>query len=513
MRPVSLVSESANQQDWLATQNMCQMEGCNAPIVLNNSNLNRLCKRHEVEERHKNATARTQLVGLKVPSKPKPFDKKKLYPIKLDEELKTLKRKRPSYGKRSDSDSDQSRISMASSMPSFQTHLGEGLSSSLASVNDEPQRSAQRPISQASLNNLYKRGEDSGWPLPTAINDDVVQSPTEGIRKSTPEHTMHGSTNPQTMDMEDGDCAGSPSDNHFSANSQDPTVIREPNNIRTSAYSSAHEPSSSKWQGGEKLVSDRPGQLREKDTMASPEDVGMPDYSADQPVIQPMDGFGAGSAWSENRAQEVVPNGAREGNVPEKVDYLTGLVSSSTTPGENTIWETSSPEETDHIYDSLEAQRQQIAESYDPSVLDSWLKKQSVPVEDYQPAPQELIETQHWGHVDPQVVWPKKHSEEWLAEKRKEIEARGGRKANFGKLLTAQIIKERREKGWGIHQNKDIVDDEKSEEAAKALQELFGIKDIDDLEPSMSGGQLVMVERAVDEEGNRKKNPAVYIVG
>lgn len=185
MRPVSLVSESANQQDWLATQNMCQMEGCNAPIVLNNSSLNRLCKRHEVEERHKNATARTQLVGLKVPSKPKPFDKKKLYPVKLDEELKTLKRKRPSYGKRSDSDSDQSRISMASSMPSFQTHLGEGLSSSLASVNDEPQRSAQRPISQASLNNLYKRGEDSGWPLPTAINDDVVQSPTEGISKST----------------------------------------------------------------------------------------------------------------------------------------------------------------------------------------------------------------------------------------------------------------------------------------------------------------------------------------
>jgi hypothetical protein len=50
------------------------------------------------------------------------------------------------------------------------------------------------------------------------------------------------------------------------------------------------------------------------------------------------------------------------------------------------------------------------------------------------------------GPHRPHVVWPKKHSEEWRAEKIKEIEARVGRKANLGKLLTSQVRKERNER-------------------------------------------------------------------
>jgi hypothetical protein len=178
MGPSSPISRSANQQDWLATQNMCQIEGCNSPIVPNNSGINRLCKRHEVEQRHKNATARTQLVGVKGPPPQKPFDKKKLYPVKLDEELKSLKRKRPSYGKPSDADAEILRAGIASSMPSLQTQQAEWLTSPLATIVDQPQGSVQSVIPQDSGNHSYMRGRVSGqWPPPpTAIDEDLVES-------------------------------------------------------------------------------------------------------------------------------------------------------------------------------------------------------------------------------------------------------------------------------------------------------------------------------------------------
>jgi hypothetical protein len=76
--------------------------------------------------------------------------------------------------------------------------------------------------------------------------------------------------------------------------------------------------------------------------------------------------------------------------------------------------------------------------------------------------------------------WPQRKSREWLDEKQREIAARGWRKANFGKLLTQQVIKERQERGWGIHQNRNVVDNEKSKDAARALAELFRLRVIDD---------------------------------
>ena len=120
----------------------------------------------------------------------------------------------------------------------------------------------------------------------------------------------------------------------------------------------------------------------------------------------------------------------------------------------------------------LEQQQQQRAESYDPSVLDAWLKKQSDSVEHSQPTPSELLKSQLWGCIDPRKVWPKEHSAEWLADKRKEIEARGGRKANFGRLLTPQVVKEGKGNGCGVHQNKDTFHDEESK---IALTELYGL--------------------------------------
>jgi hypothetical protein len=94
----------------------------------------------------------------------------------------------------------------------------------------------------------------------------------------------------------------------------------------------------------------------------------------------------------------------------------------------------------------LEAQRRKRAGSLDTNELDAFLQKQAARFESHPPTEQELLKIQIWGHIGPHVVWPKKHSEEWRAEKIKEIEARVGRKANLGKLLTSQVRKERNER-------------------------------------------------------------------
>jgi len=137
--------------------------------------------------------------------------------------------------------------------------------------------------------------------------------------------------------------------------------------------------------------------------------------------------------------------------------------------------------------------------SFDSTVLDGFLhKQQSAAVLKQEPTSEELNAGQLWGNIDPRVSWPKQHSEGWLAEKRLEIRARSGRKANFGKLLTPQVVKERKENGWNLHQNRKMVEDF---DGAKALEALFGIKDIDKLELGVDAeGKLVMKRRIdVDE--------------
>ncbi|KAI9642874.1 hypothetical protein NHQ30_008608 [Ciborinia camelliae] len=114
---------------------------------------------------------------------------------------------------------------------------------------------------------------------------------------------------------------------------------------------------------------------------------------------------------------------------------------------------------------TIEYRRQLRSKTYDPSVLDHFL---GVQIESQARAEFEreqnrmpqldiAVKNQIWGHIDPRIVWPKEQSESWYEAKRKEIDARGGKKANFGKLLTAQVRKERSDRGWHPNQNKDFV--------------------------------------------------------
>lgn len=119
----------------------------------------------------------------------------------------------------------------------------------------------------------------------------------------------------------------------------------------------------------------------------------------------------------------------------------------------------------DYKPNTVEYQRQLRCLTYDPSVLDHYLDLQKesqarAEIEKEQnimPQSDNAAKTQIWGNIDPRVVWPKEQSESWYEAKRKEIDARGGKKANFGILLTAQVRKERADRGWHLNQNKDYV--------------------------------------------------------
>ncbi|TEY60251.1 hypothetical protein BOTCAL_0183g00190 [Botryotinia calthae] len=119
----------------------------------------------------------------------------------------------------------------------------------------------------------------------------------------------------------------------------------------------------------------------------------------------------------------------------------------------------------DYKPNTIEYQRQLRCLTYDPSVLDHYLdlqKESQARVEfekeqNIMPQSDSAAKTQIWGNIDPRVVWPKEQSESWYEAKRKEIDARGGKKANYGILLTAQVRKERADRGWHLNQNKYYV--------------------------------------------------------
>ncbi|KAE9377702.1 hypothetical protein N431DRAFT_328217 [Stipitochalara longipes BDJ] len=168
---------------------------------------------------------------------------------------------------------------------------------------------------------------------------------------------------------------------------------------------------------------------------------------------------------------------------------------------------------------TIEELRAQRAANFDTTELDSFLFKQAQPQSEEQPTNKELLSTQIWGHIDPRVAWPKRMTEEERQEKIKEIEARGGKKANYGKILTAQVRKERAEKGWNIHQTSEWRSEEECKEMDRRLEELFGTEGLGNCVPGIQNGRLVMIEQLEPEEpqtgpGRRKKRrePKIYPV-
>ncbi|TGO08740.1 hypothetical protein BTUL_0194g00200 [Botrytis tulipae] len=162
----------------------------------------------------------------------------------------------------------------------------------------------------------------------------------------------------------------------------------------------------------------------------------------------------------------------------------------------------------DYKPNTIEYQRQLRCLTYDPSVLDHYLdlqKKSQARAEvekeqNIMPRSDNAAETQIWGNIDPRVVWPKEQTESWYEAKRKEIDARGGKKANFGILLTAQVRKERADRGWHLNQNKEYVP--KADRKGGSI--FVGDGDSrDDIELATRGGELGVLLSVTGRDGKK----------
>ncbi|CZR59646.1 uncharacterized protein PAC_09540 [Phialocephala subalpina] len=157
--------------------------------------------------------------------------------------------------------------------------------------------------------------------------------------------------------------------------------------------------------------------------------------------------------------------------------------------------------------------RMELRGPYDESELDSYLKKQRDWDEDDIPTKDEL-DSQNWGYIDPRVVWPQRRmTDEEREAKIKQIAARGGRKANFGKVFTAQNLQEKAEGVWDIHQWQEKRDDDATRDLVRRMEELFQVENLANMVPATRNGRLVMMDREEPDEEQRgpgrrkKKNP------
>lgn len=164
---------------------------------------------------------------------------------------------------------------------------------------------------------------------------------------------------------------------------------------------------------------------------------------------------------------------------------------------------------------TIEYRRQLRSLTYDPSILDQFLTQQTAfqakakikKEQNLMPQPDIAANTQIWGSIDPRIVWPRELSEEWYEAKRKEIDARCGRKANFGILLTQQVRKERKERGWLPNQNKEFASGDGNGNGAEgSIFVKGGNKDTwEDVELAVRGDVLGVLVPVVGRDGKVKK--------
>ena len=169
---------------------------------------------------------------------------------------------------------------------------------------------------------------------------------------------------------------------------------------------------------------------------------------------------------------------------------------------------------------SLEARRQHMASTYDCTYLDTFLE--NVEVASYRE-----LKDQEWGHIDPRTAWPPdfpetREEEEGKAEEEAVLEdasdlsdildiirPKSKRKVNYGKHLTRQVVSARKHARWDTHQSKEVTVDKLGEGAA-VLEELFGIKDIDDLEPGSHNSKFGMKRKMPASDERRKGKDFFY---
>ncbi|KAK2625346.1 hypothetical protein QTJ16_005715 [Diplocarpon rosae] len=155
------------------------------------------------------------------------------------------------------------------------------------------------------------------------------------------------------------------------------------------------------------------------------------------------------------------------------------------------------------------------ARIFDESILDFYLKRHAERGPLYEPTPREILDTQTWAALDPRTIYPIRQTSIQREQRMAEIAARPRRKANFGKHLLPHVVKERREKGWDVHQSCEKKTDDESLEFAQKMDELCGGA-VSNCEPKIVNGRLVMHEKEREPEpkrpGRQKKEQPLLVL-
>jgi hypothetical protein len=155
---------------------------------------------------------------------------------------------------------------------------------------------------------------------------------------------------------------------------------------------------------------------------------------------------------------------------------------------------------------TFEARNRANANNYDESILDSYLyngRKPSFGPGDIAGKLSQFRDDEHSRIVQNSI-----QDKEWYGRKQAEIKARGGRKGQWGRVISKEIFEERLAKGWDKHQNKPVSEEEKKN--GDALLEFFGLPI--KMHPVLYDGKLAMADSSLYADG-RKPSRAEMALG
>ncbi|RFU25318.1 hypothetical protein B7463_g11011, partial [Scytalidium lignicola] len=467
------------------SNNTCEVYGCTT-LAFRNTDGVRVCKRHEVETRHKSATSQKLGVAMKTATLPRSNKKSKLYPLKPEHNAQALKRKRSSGVQKIAGHSGSSRS------------LGEGVTHRSPSSIVSNTHLGSNNINGANLENrhIYEQPETPEYEPPPPILDNspspwlsVGENPesqlVEEARANRESSTIYVDVPGQWIHWDEATRKG---------NQKSPrTIVPEDASIRKGLQTISPPESSGPQDSRHGSSSGAPATPSAEEYPLEVSESGLTVQNAEAGNTIKLN---VKPEHHENKPSDDAP---KPPSNPEIQGSINEELPNSTDKADITASK----------LDPIEVTQQTKKSSFDESVLDRFLSAQIREIPSPRSNSFNLLNGQQWAHIDPREAWPTEANPDWLAEKQKEVEARPKRKANFGKVLTVQNIKERRENGWHIHQNKALPT--RDYKGYGHIEELFAVKGIEELEPSVRNGVLVMAEKAFDENGKRRKKNSIRV--
>ncbi|KUJ12146.1 uncharacterized protein LY89DRAFT_223272 [Mollisia scopiformis] len=528
---------------------ICEIPGCGEHVRSQTPNSQSLCFKHRVEKQY--AKAKAQAPATNIPRASKPFNKGKIYPLRPDD--KPYVKQKPKIPKRKSTTSElDMRPLKMPKRTDIQGHVASsGSEPIVAKSMPSRRRDASSVISPLTTTFLDR---DSSLSSASAIKSPAIEGSASSstplavnrhrssnlLEESTPTRSTPGSSStrpspllprnnspeyepppPQTFDHDNpwanedgaGDSPGSQIAQELKANAEG---SQQTDNLppMLSPIGELHLE-----------VSARASTSARPRTPEVPANTGIEDFLGHSELIDrlalehvpsPNNKRGAPGAEIDTAIQSPdLPTDAGSGddiNMTDDADRNTQAGVQSTNWDEG--WTTGGGPQTT-------LQKRLARGDVDENMLDSYFEKQRISAKTLMPTKADL-EAQNWSSIDPRKAWPERQMDDKeIAAKVKQIEARGGRKANYGKIFTAQNLQEKEEKGWEMHQWSDRKDDDEAMERIKRLEELFGVEGLADFVPATRNGRLVMIERMSESPEDeprgpgrrkRKREPRVFVV-